>query len=87
MVYQPIYFFGHQSPLPENAFVTIHTTTTTVRMTQDHHIPVCTTSDCNDQASFNNVPAGTVRSGQVVRLGTSAGEHDHCNGSMHLQSV
>ena len=72
-MYQPIYFFGHHDPSAESAFVTIHTTITSVRMTRDHYIPVCSATDCSNQASFKNVPAGTVRSGQAVLVRTAGG--------------
>ena len=71
VTYQPIYFFGHHDPSAESAFVTIHTTITSVRMTRDHYIPVCSATDCSNQASFKNVPAGTVRSGQAVLVRTA----------------
>ena len=40
-------------------------------MTRDHYIPVCSATDCSNQASFKNVPAGTVRSGQAVLVRTA----------------
>ena len=55
-------------------FVTIQTNTTTLHLTPDHYIPVCTTLTAATCHSWENVPAHSVRTGQAIMV-MSSGEH------------
>ena len=75
LTYQPIYFFGHHDKTAQDTFVSIHTNSTTLHLTPDHHIPVCSApfSGCHSFDAFRMVPASSVRVGQVLVV-LSAGE-------------
>lgn len=67
--YQPVYFFGHRLPNTPFPFMKLSTSAgPDLRLTADHHLPVCSATMCEPGSGFANVPARSVRAGDSVLL-------------------
>ncbi len=69
LTFQPVYFFGHRLSATASQFVSLTTSSGgRLRLTPDHHIPLCTSGPCNKWQEFTPAPARAVRIGHSVLL-------------------
>lgn len=75
LTFQPVYFFGHRLSGAASRFVSLTTSSgRRLRLTSDHHLPLCTSGACNNWQEFAAAPASAVRTGHSVLLKQGEGQ-------------